>query len=253
MTNSELTDFYTINSPMEYLDYELTAWGRILSDEDNKESYMSNYAVINKNMDIDQAIGEIEAYYNQREIVPKIFYQPDSLPLSLLRPYFDRHGYELREFEERLMIFEKPPKARHIKKCVIRLFTQPLTGAEYALCIEQDFGETYGVDMINRQIKAGYRLFAAYDESGSPVCMALLGCLKGAAYISDLYTTPSARGNGYAAALMEAIKADAANQLLFLDAASENAIRLYERAGFSTRIVRRWWAVKGSLPAWCRE
>lgn len=49
---------------MSYLDYVITSWGRMFSDIENKESYASNYAVIDRNENIDIIIEEIEAYYN---------------------------------------------------------------------------------------------------------------------------------------------------------------------------------------------
>jgi len=49
---------------MRYLDYQLTSWGRMFIDTNNKESYLSNYAVIYKNCNIDDAIAEIEKYHN---------------------------------------------------------------------------------------------------------------------------------------------------------------------------------------------
>lgn len=76
------------NSPMRYLDYHLTSWGRMFSDIDNKESYASNYAVIDRNGNIDDIIKEIEEYYNSKNIIPKIFYRQDSLELDVLRSYF---------------------------------------------------------------------------------------------------------------------------------------------------------------------
>ena len=52
--------------PMMYLDYQLTSWGRMFSDISNKESYTSNYAVIDKNENFSEIIKEIEEYYKKK-------------------------------------------------------------------------------------------------------------------------------------------------------------------------------------------
>ncbi len=253
MTNPQLITQFIINSPMNYLNCEITPWGRMFSDETNKESYMSNYAVITKNINIERSIEEIEAFYQPKNILPKIFILPDSLPLEQLRPLFLQNGYSLREFKESLMILENPILHGRIKDCVIRQITNPLTDAEYALCIEQDNNQTYGVNMINRQLAANSTVFCAYNDTGIPVCMALAEVYQGAVYISDVYTTPPARGQGYASAVIEAVKKAFPEFLLFLYASSDIAIRIYNRAGFIGRAENHCWAVKGSLPAWCME
>ncbi|HAQ41962.1 MAG TPA: hypothetical protein DCM73_14770 [Clostridiales bacterium] len=62
MNASEQIAQFEKNNPMKYLDYQVTSWGRMFSDKNNKESFKSNYAVINKDENIDAAIKEIEEY-----------------------------------------------------------------------------------------------------------------------------------------------------------------------------------------------
>ena len=91
-------------SPMLYLDHKVTSWGRMFCDIENKESYTSNYAVIDRNENINDIIKEVEEYYNSRNITPKIFYRHGSVALDVLRPYFIKQGYSIREFNMDLMI-----------------------------------------------------------------------------------------------------------------------------------------------------
>lgn len=53
-------------SPMSYLDCKLTSWGRMFCDIDNKESYISNYSVIDRGENITDIIKEVEELYNSR-------------------------------------------------------------------------------------------------------------------------------------------------------------------------------------------
>lgn len=184
MNNLEQINQLEKNMPMSYLNCKVTSWGRMFSDIDNKEYYAANYAVINKNEDINNAIEEVEQYYNPKDIIPKIFRRSDSLELDILRPYFENHEYKLRKFDLQLMILDINLKEyniknnNNIKKCGINKVNKILDGQEYNLAIEQDDGDTYGVKMLNKQISAGNSMFFAYDEFNKPVSMALAENMK---------------------------------------------------------------------------
>lgn len=240
------------NSPMKYLDYHLTSWGRMFSDIDNKESYTSNYAVIDKNENIDDIINEIEEYYNSKSIIPKIFYRPGSLELDVLRPYFEKHGYSIREFDIDLMILDINDAVNNkIKECEIKSFSHALDGKEYNLAIEQDDGETYGIKLLNKQIAAGNNMFFAYDELRQPVSMALAEKYNNTVYISNVYTSPSHRRKGYGMAVIDAVISYCDGSFIYLHTHNPEAASVYRKLGFSGETFKSWWAVKGSLPEWC--
>ena len=69
MDNLERIAQFEKFSPMLYLDYKLTSWGRMLCDIGNKKD-TSNYAVIYRNENVDNIIKEVEEYYIQK-IIPK--------------------------------------------------------------------------------------------------------------------------------------------------------------------------------------
>lgn len=242
------------NNPMTYLDYRETSWGRMFSDINNKESYKSNYAVISKNENLDDIINEIEVYYNSKNILPKIFYRPDSLGLDVLRPYFEKYNYAIREFGLELMILDKNSaiKNNKIAKCEINPAIHIMDGQEYNLAIEQDNGETYGVKLLNKQIAAGSNMFFAYNELKKPVSMALAEKYNNVVYISNVYTTPSQRHKGYGSAVVNAVISYFKNSLIYLHSDNPEAINIYRQLGFSGRPLKSWWAVKGSLPEWCK-
>ena len=240
------------NSPMKYLDYHMVSWGRMFSDIDNKESYTSNYAVIDKNENIDDIIKEIEEYYNSKNIIPKIFYRQGSLELDELNLYFKKYGYSIREFEIELMVLDMDNvKNDKIKDFKINIIRHVLEGQEYNLAIEQDDGETYGIKLLNKQIAAGNNMFIAYDDSGHPVSMALAEKYNNVVYISNVYTTPSNRRQGYGKAVIDTIISHYNGSLIYLHTHNPEAASIYRQLGFSGEPLKSWWAVKGSLPEWC--
>lgn len=241
-------------SPMSYLDCKLTSWGRMFCDIDNKESYISNYAVIDRGENISDIIKEVEEFYNERSIIPKIFYRHGSLELEKLRPYFVKHGYSIREFDIDLMILDKHGiKNKIVNKFEINITRHLLDGPEYCLSIEQDEGETYGVKVLNKQIASGNNMFFAYDEFKNPVSMALAEKYNCAVYISNVYTTHSKRCKGYGTAVVNAVISHYKNSLIYLHTNNPDAASIYRKLGFSSETLKSWWAVKGSLPEWCRE
>lgn len=239
-------------SPMSYLNCKLTSWGRMFCDIENKESYTSNYAVIERNENINDIIKEVEEYYNTRSIVPKIFYRHGSLKLDILRSYFINHGYSIREFNIDLMILDiHGVRNEIIEKFEINIISHVLDGPEYYLAIEQDEGETYGIKLLNRQISSGCNMFFAYDEFKKPVSMALAEKYNNVIYISNVYTTPSKRRKGYGMAVVNAIISYYNNSFIYLHTHNSDAASIYRKLGFSGETLRSWWAVKGSLPEWC--
>lgn len=241
-------------SPMSYLDYKLTSWGRMFCDIDNKESYISNYAVIDSGEDINAIIIEVEEFYNSRNIIPKIFYRHDSLELDKLRPYFVKYGYSIREFDLELMILDlNVIKNKIVDEFEINIKRHLLDGPEYYLAIEQDEGETYGVRLLNKQIESGNNMFFAYDELKNPVSMALAEKYNDVVYISNVYTTPSKRQKGYGTAVVNALISHYKNSLIYLHTNNPDAASVYRKLGFSSETLKSWWAIKGLLPEWCRE
>ncbi len=254
MNASEQIAQFEKNNPITYLDYQVTSWGRMFSDKNNKESFKSNYAVINKDENIDAAIKEIEEYYDCKNILPKIFYRPDSLKLDVLRPYLQEYNYAVKKFDLELMILHKnyDIKADKIRKCEIHSVSHVLDRHEYNLAVEQDDGETYGVRILNKQIAAGNNMFFAYDESHRPVSMALAEKYNNTVYISNVYTTPSQRRKGYGLAVVNAIISDFTYLLIYLHTSNPEAASIYRQLGFQGEKLKLWWAVKGSLPEWSR-
>jgi GNAT superfamily N-acetyltransferase len=243
------------NCPMTYLDYKLTSWGRMFCDVDNKESFTSNYAIIDRNENIEEIIKEIEEYYNLKNITPKIFYRHGSLELNVLKSYFEKYDYSIREFDIELMIWDMSYDCNKnkVNKTNIHIVGHPLNGQEYELAIEQDDGDIYGIKQLNKQISAGNNnMFFSYDENRNPVSMALAENYNNTIYISNVYTTPSMRHKGYGMAVVNAIISYYKDSLIYLHTHNPEAASIYRQLSFSSETFKSWWAVKGSLPEWCK-
>ncbi len=257
MENIEVITQAEINIPKSYLNCQITLWGRMFCDIENKDSYASNYAVINNNKNLENAIEEIDKYFSDREIKPKIFNRIDSIELDVLRNYFKDNDYKLREFELESMVLDMRGKIyceeiSNAKSCDIKKENKILKGKEYDLAVEQDEGDTYGVIQLNKQIASGGIMFFAYDEFNNPASMALGEKYNDVVYISNVYTTPSKRRMGYGLSVMNSLLSHYKDSVFYLYSSNPEAISIYNKMGFKGQNLKSWWAIKGELPEWCK-
>ena len=248
---------HEIHCAKRYLEYQEDAIHRVFRDPSNPTSYASNYGVIKSLDDAHAALARIELYFAGTGDTPRLYGAPDSAPLDKLRPMLVGADYGIRETcELRMQLREARSPQLKIRRCQTRLISQPLEWPERALVIMSCGDHEYGVRMMDRQIAAGAKAFVAYNDDAVPVSVCLGEGYGSAFYFSDLYTPPSCRGQGYAAAVLAAGIAYAREigyAELYLDAYATSPVALYERFGFRGSEHCTFWAVKGGLPAWLRE
>ena len=138
---------YEIHCEKRYLEYVETPFYRAFRDKANPDSFDSNYAVLKRMEQAKQSLEEIERYYAECGVTPKLYSKPDSVTLEEGRAFFEAHGYAVYAFEEqRMMLLTHPSPALLVHKCPVRMLTGgPLTGAEAQLVRESD-GEHGPVD-----------------------------------------------------------------------------------------------------------
>lgn len=258
MENLQVITQAEINIPKSYLNCETTSYGRMFCDIENKDSYASNYAVINNSKNIENAIEEIDKFYNDRGIKPKVFNRIDSLKLDVLKDYFKENDYKLREFGLERMVLDLRGKKynaeiSNIKNYNIKKESKIIKGKEYDLVVEQDDGDTYGIIQLNKQITSGGIMFFAYDEFNNPASIALAEKYNDVVYISNVYTTRSMRRKGYGLSVMNSLLSHYNDSIFYLYSGNLEAISIYNKLGFKGHNFKSWWAIKGELPEWCEK
>ena len=242
---------HEIHCAKRYLEYQEDAIHRVFRDPSNPSCYQANYGVIKSLEDAHAALARIELFFAGTGVTPRLYGAPDSVPLEKLRPMLVGADYGIREvFETRMQLREARSPELRIGACRTRCLSKPLEWPERALVVMSCGDHEYGARMMDRQIAAGAKAFVAYSGD-VPVSICLGEGYGSAFYFSDLYTPPSCRGRGFAAAVLAAGIAYAreigyAEQ--YLDAAAGDPVALYERFGFRGEERRTFWALKGGQP-----
>ena len=248
---------HEIHCGKRYLEYQEDATYRAFRDPSNPASYASNYGVIKSLEDAHSALARIELFFAGTRVTPRIHGAPDSAPLEKLRPMLVGADYGIRETRVlRMQLREKRSPLLVVNRCETRCISQPLEWPERALVVMSCGDHEYGVKMMDRQIAAGAKAFVAYNSAAVPVSVCLGEGYGSAFYFSDLFTPPSYRGRGYAAAVLAAGIAYAKEigyAELYLDAYATSPVALYEKFGFRGEEHTSFWAVKGGLPNWLGE
>ena len=251
---------HEIHCEKRYLEYTETPFYRAFRDKTNPDSDDSNYAVLKRMEEAKQSLEEVERYYAGLGITPKFYSRPDSVTLEEGRAFFEAHGYKICAFEEqRMMLLTQASSALQVQKCSVRVVSgRPLAGAEAQLVCESCGDQDHALRRINRQLAAGARVSFACNHAEIPVSFCVGEGYGSAFYLSEVYTDPKFRRQGYGAAvLLEMLRYAGNPDLLytdiFLHAVSPDAIRLYEKLGFRGSAVPAYRAFQGGLPAYSRR
>lgn len=244
---------HEIHCAKRYLEYTETPFYRAFRDKENPESEASNYAVLKRMEDAEESLREVEKYYKDMDITPVFHSKPDSVTLEESREFFENHGYTITTFAtQRMMHLTRTSPGIRIHACPVKLKAEPpLTGAEAQLVAEYCGERDYGIKRINKQLAAGGRISFAYNHAEIPVSFCV-GEEYGSAFcVCDLFTSQKFRRKGYGAAAMlmmlsYAKQPERGYTDIYLQASSDDAVRLCERLGFRGTQVEEYRACKGT-------
>ncbi len=245
---------HEIQCPKRYLEYTEDEYFRAMRDKENPNCHEANYAVIKNLERAESTMMRAELFYSGLPIVPKFLYQPDMVPLPILRPFLEKHGYVVKKFHTtRMILTSKQSPILLVSRCSVQCRTMGLTEPERA-AINLSFADNgEGLSLIEHRMAAGARVFVLYTDDGVPASYCLGEGYGTSFEIANVYTLREYRRRGYAAkTVTQAIKyaRDIGYTDIFLNAAGSAAQKLFVEIGFSGEIVERFWGFKGELPQW---
>lgn len=253
-TFSSIEDF-EIFSPKKYYDFIETADFRLVYDKTNPDAYDANNAVLKSLNNVEDSIRQVEIAHEAVCAIPQFRSAPDSITKHQAQNALTFHGYEF--CDEQLFRLSCTPRISYkdliINKCVCKALNV-LQGDERALLISSCNGQDYCALMADKMLKAGGKIFVAYNDENQPVSICMCEGYADVMYISSVFTAPEYRCKGFATTLLcnALIYAkDKCYNIAYLYVDSDDAKNVYEKVGFANcEAVTFWKAFKGGVPKW---
>ncbi|MBQ7863324.1 MAG: GNAT family N-acetyltransferase [Lachnospiraceae bacterium] len=228
--------------PREFANFEARDYGILFYDENNKESYDSNHAVIFKDKisDLEAVLADIRSFYQSKGQSP-IIYQAAAEEgyFAEHADIFAKHGFKTWEEEIRFMV---PVEENHLvtnPEISVKRVTE--WDEAFATEIFEKAGEPWEIGVAKKMIQnPNTRFFVAYYQ-WQPVGMTYVHVRDGVCRYDYILVSKEYRKIGVGRALMNALVEYCKEQSIencYLWPAGEEAQRIYLEAGFRTVAVK---------------
>lgn len=222
--------------PREFTSFVERAYGLFFYNEDNKDSYDSNHAIIFKDRinDVAKTLEDITEFYQGKGIRPTIYQSiTDEGYFESIREELAAHGYAVFSEENRYMVL--------LEEC--KIFLNPLIKVRKIEKWEDTFrtnifeasGEPWETDVAKKALEKDNTLFFVAYLDGHPVGMTYAHTKDGVCRVDYLLVATEHRKKGVGRALIQAFakyckENKIENCFLWPDGASAELI--YYEAGF---------------------
>lgn len=239
--------------PREFANFEARDYGILFYDENNKDSYDSNHAVVFKDKitDLDAVLADIRSFYQSKGQSP-IIYQAatEEEYFAEHADIFAKHGFKTWEEEIRFMV---PVEENHLvtnPEILVKRVTE--WDEAFATEVFEKAGEPWEIGVAKKMIQnPNTRFFVAYYQR-QPVGMTYVHVRDGVCRYDYILVSKEYRKIGVGRALMNALVEYCKEQSMencYLWPAGEEAQRIYLEAGFRTVAVKK--AGRAALEVLC--
>lgn len=226
---------FEINFPSKFADVVERLYGKLFYNLDNTISHDSNHGVITDlSRDLDQALSEIESFYREKGLSPRIY--PAFLPgeEETLKPFLAKHGFTYQKYDNLYFLWQDDSKLIPNRKLEIKRLLE-IDDQIIEIIRSEDKGD-WAINVLKRNIQAESFHFLAGYVQGKAVAMASLNMIEGLSRVDDVITHKNYRGQGYCSTLIHYLvdyHRRISNNLLYLYSAEPKAIKIYRKAGFA--------------------
>lgn len=222
--------------PREFSSFVKREYGLLFYNENNKDSYDSNHAIIFKERitDLHEVLEDITAFYRKKAITP-IVYQSitDDGYFESNREVFAAHGYEVFGYENRYMVFLDDCKIT--PNALVEVRKVETWEDTFRTEIFEAAGEPWETDVARLVLEKDNTLFFVAYINGRPVGMTRAHTKDGVCRIDYLLIATKHRKKGVGRAIIHTFAAYCKENKIencFLWPDGESAERIYEEAGF---------------------
>ena len=227
---------------------EITSWverpyGFLFDNEENKDSYDSNHALIfwDKVKDLDQVLGEILRFYTAKGITPSIYQSiSDDGYFEQIGDELTRRGFDFWTETQNYMVLLGENRIQPNPNITVKKVTR--WEDAFATHIFEAAGEPWEIEVAKKALdKANTLFFVAYDN-GVPVGMTHCHVADGVCRVDYLLVAADCRNKGVGRALIHHfVEYCSAHQIenCYLWPDGETAEKIYQEAGFRTVAVKQ--------------
>ena len=229
--------------PREFANFEARDYGILFYDENNKDSYDSNHALIfrEKIEDLDAVLADVAAFYEKKGL-KAMMYQATAEEgyFALNTDVFAKHGFKTWEEELHIMVPLEENKLVTNPEISVRRVSE--WEDSFALEIFEKAEEPWEIGVAKRMIKNPNTVFLVAYYRGRPVGMTYVHVRGGVCRYDYILVSKEHRRIGVARALMNTLVEFCKEQGIencYLWPAGESAKRIYTEAGFCVvRVVK---------------
>ena len=222
--------------PREFADFIEREYGLLFYNENNKDSYDSNHAVIFKDRvnDVKKTLEDITEFYQGKGIKPVIYQSmTDDGYFESIREEMAASGYDVFGEENRYMVL--------LDEC--RITPNPLIEVRkiekwedaFRTDIYEAAGEPWETDVAKKALEKDNTLFFVAYIDGRPVGMTLAHTKDGVCRVDYLLVATEHRKKGVGRAIIQTFAQYCIENRIencFLWPGGESAERIYHEAGF---------------------
>lgn len=234
----DIKKFYEVEDvfPKEIAFWVERKYGFLFYNEDNKDSYDSNHALIFKNRisDLNQVLDDIVEFYIEKGIKPVIYQSvSDEGYFGDIKSILLDHGFESWSESQRYMVLSEPNTITPNAEITVRKIS--VWQEEYGTEIFEKAGEPWEIAVAKKSLENSNTLFFIASYKGKPVGMTYAHIHDDVCRVDYLLVSKEYRNIGVGRALISSFAEYCIiNQIenCFLWPDGETAERIYYEAGF---------------------
>ncbi len=222
--------------PREITSYETRNYGFLFYNEENKDSFDSNHAIIYREniRDIEAVFNDIISFYKSKGIRPNIYQSiREEGFFDEIKDALEEYGFEYWTEEQKYMVLCEKNEIVPNTQIVVRKVTEWKN--EYGVEIFEKAGEPWEIDVAKRALKNSNTLFFVAYYKGKPVGMTHCHLTDGICRVDYLLVSKECRNIGVGRAIINSfVEYCHANQIdnCYLWPDGKSAEKIYFEAGF---------------------
>jgi len=222
--------------PKEIALHETRSYGILFYNDENKDSFDSNHALIyrEKVYDIETVLRDIIIFYKEKDITPNIYQSIcDEGYFNEIKKELSEHGFEWWTESQKYMVLSDKNAITPNPQIVVHKVTK--WDNEYGTEIFEKAGEPWEIDVAKKALTNSNTLFFVAYYRGKPVGMTHCHITDGICRVDYLLVSKECRNIGVGRALINSfVEYCHANQIdnCYLWPDGETAEKIYYEAGF---------------------